>query len=75
MKHVCHFGWVGKEAGYDVIVIGRVVLAELRQYWPSCSVSAEFSDRCCHIHTVLLIIGGAAEAYKSYSLRVRNISL
>ena len=32
-------GW--KEAGYDVIVIGRVVLAELRQYWPSHSVSAE----------------------------------
>ena len=36
------FVWVGKEAGYDVIVIGRVVFAELRQYWPSCSVSAEF---------------------------------
>ena len=34
--------WVGKEAGYDIIVIGRVVLAELRQYWPSCSVSVEF---------------------------------
>ena len=36
------FVWVRKEAGYDVIVIGRVVLSELRQYWPSCSVSAEF---------------------------------
>ena len=36
------FVWIREEAGYDVIVIGRVVLAELRQYWPSCSVSAEF---------------------------------
>ena len=32
---------VGKEAD-DAIVIGRVVSAELRLYWPSCSVSAEF---------------------------------
>ena len=36
------FVWVGKEAGYDVIVIGCVVLTELRQYWPSCSVLAEY---------------------------------
>ena len=36
------FVWVGKEAEYDVIVIGRDVLTELRQYWPSCSISAEF---------------------------------
>ena len=35
------FVWVGKESD-DVIVIGRVVLAELRMYWPSCSVSAKF---------------------------------
>ena len=33
--------WVGKEAG-DIFVIGRVVLAELGLYWPSCSVSAAF---------------------------------
>ena len=35
------FVWVGKEADD---VIGRVafVLAELRLYWPSCSVSAAF---------------------------------
>ena len=36
------------------------LLAELRQYWPSCSVSAEFvihhSDRFCHIHIVSLIV-------------------
>ena len=38
------------------------LLAELRQYWPSCSVSAEFitelydSDRFWHIYTVLLIV-------------------
>ena len=50
LKYVCHVCI----AGYDVIVIGRVVLAELRQYWlsrilaelrqywPSYSVSAEF---------------------------------
>ena len=44
------FVWVGKEAD-DVIVIGRVVSAELRLYLPSCSVSAEFdSDRFCHIN-------------------------
>ena len=36
--------WVGKEAG-NVIVIGRVVSAELRLYWPSSSVSAEFVTR------------------------------
>ena len=41
-KHVCHVCMGLKEAGDDVIVIGRDVLAELRQYWPSCSVSAEF---------------------------------
>ena len=29
------FIWVGKEAD-DVIVIGRVVSAVLRVYWPSC---------------------------------------
>ena len=34
------FVCVGKEAD-DVIVIGRVVLAELRLYWPSFPVSAE----------------------------------
>ena len=33
---------VGKEAGDDVIVIVRVVSAELRLYCPSCFVSAEF---------------------------------
>ena len=43
----------GKEAGYDVIVIGRVVLDELRQYWPSCSVSAEFGTHV--IRTVFAI--------------------
>ena len=38
------------------------LLAELRQYWPSCGVSAEFitqlyeSDRFCHIQTVLLML-------------------
>ena len=44
------FVWVGKEAD-DAIVIGRLVspgrvasvLAELRLYWPSCSMSAEFA--------------------------------
>ena len=35
------FVLVGKE-GDAVIVIGRVVSADLRLYWPSCSVSAEF---------------------------------
>ena len=53
------FVLVGKEAD-DVIVIGRVesVLAELRLYWPSCSISAVSvdSDRFCHINTVLLIL-------------------
>ena len=29
------FVWAGKKAN-DVIVIGRVVSAELRLYWPSC---------------------------------------
>ena len=36
---ICHLAednGVGKEAGDDVIVIGRVVSAELRLYWPSC---------------------------------------
>ena len=28
------FVWVGKEAGYDVIVICRAVLSQ--SYWPSC---------------------------------------
>ena len=36
------FLWAGKETGYDVIVIGPVVLAELRLYWLSCSVLTEF---------------------------------
>ena len=60
------FVWVRKEA-YDVIVIGRVVLAELHLYWSSCSVLAELLctgqvchsyelDRFCHINTVLLIV-------------------
>ena len=40
--HLQMLVWVGKEAGYDVIVIGLVIFAELRQYWLSCSVSAEF---------------------------------
>ena len=35
------FVWAGTEAD-DVIGIGQVVLVELRLYWPSCSVSAEF---------------------------------
>ena len=51
-------GW--KKAGYDAIVIGRVVLAELRQYWPSCSVSAEFVIHMIRTHfairTVLLLV-------------------
>ena len=46
------FVWVGKEAGYDVIVIGRVasVLAELVGH-------SYDSDRFCHnyVLTVLLI--------------------
>ena len=47
-----------KKAGYDVNVIGRVVLAELRQYWPNCFISAEFithmirSAFAIYIHTV-----------------------
>ena len=48
------FVWVGKEAGYDVIVIGRVVLAELRQYLPSCSVSVEFVTHM--IRTVFAVL-------------------
>ena len=43
------FVLVGKEARYDVIVIGRVVLAELLQY----SVSAEFVTRM--VRTALAI--------------------
>ena len=37
------FVWVAKAAD-DAIFIGRVasVVAELRLYWPSCSVSADF---------------------------------
>ena len=42
LKHVRHVCMGRKRSRYDVFVIGRVVLAELRQYWPSCSVSAEF---------------------------------
>ena len=45
---------IGKEAD-DVIVTGHVVLAELRLYWPSYSVSAEFVAHMirtvfCHIN-------------------------
>ena len=38
---------MGTKDADDVIVIGRVasVLAELRLYWPSYSVSAEFVAR------------------------------
>ena len=61
------FACIGKEAGDDVIVIGRVVSAELRLYWPSCvcigrvalyrpSFHSNDSDRFCHINTVLLIV-------------------
>ena len=60
------FVWVGKEAD-DVIVIGRVVSAELRLYWPSCVCIGGVAlyrpfcrsydlDRFCHINTVLLIV-------------------
>ena len=42
------FVWVGKEAD-DVIVIGRVVLAEMRLYWLTCSVPAEFVARMIRI--------------------------
>ena len=35
------FVLVGKDVD-DVIVIDRNLLAELRLYWPSCSVSADF---------------------------------
>ena len=43
LKQVCHVCAGGKEAD-GRIFIGRVVsvLAELRSYWPSCSVTAEF---------------------------------
>ena len=50
-------------SSYWLSRIDRVesVLAELRQYWPSCSVSAEFVAHMirtifCHINTVLLIV-------------------
>ena len=50
------FAWVGKEAD-DVIVVRRVVLAELRPYWPSCPLSAVFVT---HMNgtafTILLIV-------------------
>ena len=36
------FVCVGNEAGDDVNVIGGVVFAEFRLYWPSCSVLTEF---------------------------------
>ena len=54
------FVYVQKEAGDDVIVIGRVVLAELRLYWPICYISADIvnqydSDQFCHTSTVLPI--------------------
>ena len=53
------FVWVGKEAD-DVIVIGRVLSAELRLHWPIVSILAELlcidrvfcsydSDRFCNI--------------------------
>ena len=35
------FVWVGEESGDDIIVTGRIVLAQLSLYWPSCSVLAE----------------------------------
>ena len=56
------FLWVGKEAN-DVIVIGRVVSAELRLYWPRCVCNGRValylcrsydSDRFCHINNVLI---------------------
>ena len=61
------FALVRKEAGYDVIVIGRVVLASCVCAGRVASVLAESlcigrvcqsydSDRLCHIHTVLLIV-------------------
>ena len=46
------FVWVGKEVD-DVIVIGRLVSAELRLYWPSCSVVADFVAHM--IRTVFVI--------------------
>ena len=60
------FVWVGKEAD-DVIVIGRVVSAELRLYWPSCVCIGRVAlyqpfcrsydlDSFCHMNTVLLIV-------------------
>ena len=55
------FVWVGKEAD-DVIVIGRVVSAELRLCWPSCvcidrvalnlSCRSSDSEFLCHINTI-----------------------
>ena len=38
VRHVC----MGRKETDDIIVIDRVASAELRLYWPSCSVSAEF---------------------------------
>ena len=50
------FVWVGKEVGDDVIVIGRVVSAELRLYLPSCSLSAEIVTHMIRITFAIYIL-------------------